>query len=269
MNWDKKFANNQANENISQKIATIKITHQADLIDKHFNQFLCPKMVNTAELRDQVFKIRHAVYCQELGFEPLTENGKEQDSFDQHSEFAMIRHKASNLFTSCVRVVTAAGAGQLLPIEKNCLNAIKNNEFHPHNFPRESIAEISRLAVKSDFRRRRTDEFKGAALAMIGKTSFSEAELRCFPFIAIGLYMSAAAIAINSDIKHAYVLMEPKLARSMKFIGIQFVQIGEPIEYHGLRAPYYINPQLFLKKLSPAFSHLYESIKLKLFTNHP
>jgi hypothetical protein len=47
----------------------------------------------------------------------------------------------------------------------------------------------------------------------------------------------------------------------MKFVGIKFVQIGEPIEYHGLRAPYYINPEIFLENLSSGFKSLFKEIQ--------
>lgn len=57
--------------------------------------------------------------------------------------------------------------------------------------------------------------------------------------------MASAIMCIDSGIKHVYVMMEPRLASSMKFVGIKFIQIGKPIEYHGLRAPYYINPEIF------------------------
>jgi len=76
-------------------------------------------------------------------------------------------------------------------------------------------------------------------------------------------------MAINSGIKHTYVMMEPRLARSMKFVGIRFIQIGEAIDYHGLRAPYYINPNIFLENLSPGFASLYQSIKTDITANLP
>ena len=138
----------------------MKIYDQINVIDKHFSQFLSPEMTNTRALRDKVFKIRHAVYCDELAFESVKENGKEQDEFDQQSSFALIRHKPKNAYASCVRVVTSDHDRLLLPIEKNCLNAIKSSQLHPNNFPRETIAEISRLAVKSDYRRRKNDKYK-------------------------------------------------------------------------------------------------------------
>ena len=61
-------------------------------------------------------------------------------------------------------------------------------------------------------------------------------------------------------VKHVYVMMEPRLARSMKFVGIHFIQLGEAIDYHGLRAPYYINSTIFMENLSPGFKCLYKEI---------
>ena len=109
------------------------------------------------------------------------------------------------------------------------------------------------------------DQFAGAATGAINTKTYSENELRCFPFIAIGLYFSAAALAMKQGIKHAYVMMEPRLARSMRFIGIKFEQIGPVIDYHGRRAPYYINQELLLKNLTPGFAvmlkHIQKSIQ--------
>ena len=71
-------------------------------------------------------------------------------------------------------------------------------------------------------------------------------------------------MAIDTGLKHVYVMMEPRLARSMKFIGITFQQLGAPVEYHGLRAPYYISPDIFMKNLSPGFRSLYQTIELDI-----
>ena len=69
-----------------------------------------------------------------------------------------------------------------------------------------------------------------------------------------------SALAIEEDIKHAYVMMEPRLARSMKFIGIKFEQIGPVVDYHGQRAPYYINQSLLRKSLRPGFAKMLTDI---------
>lgn len=260
MSWSKKLLNTPIIGDLTKKVISIKANNAAQNIAEHFTQFLQPQAALTPALQNEVFRIRHNVYCEELAFEDIKEEGLERDEFDPQSVFAMIKHKPSNNFTSCVRLVKSMSSKQLLPIEKYCIKSITNKELHPSNFKRTEICEISRLAVKADFRRRKADQFQGSAIGAIEETIYSETELRCFPFIAIGLYMAAANLAIEGGIRHAYVMMEPRLARSMKFVGIHFHQLGEVVEYHGLRAPYYINPQIFMKNLSPGFKSLYDSI---------
>jgi N-acyl amino acid synthase of PEP-CTERM/exosortase system len=261
MNWNKRLLNTPIIGDITKKIASMKVNHDAYNIAEHFTQFLEPQVAINDSLKEEAFKIRHNVYCEELAFEDVKEGGQEKDEFDEQSIFSLIKHKPSNIYTSCVRVVKITEEGQLLPIEKFCLDSITNEELHPKRFNRKEICEISRLAVKADFRRRKTDQFRGSGTGVIQETSYSEVELRCFPFIAIVLYMAAATMAIDTGIKHVYVMMEPRLARSMKFVGIKFQPLGEPIDYHGLRAPYYINPEIFLSNLSPGFKNLYKTIE--------
>ncbi|WP_085300399.1 PEP-CTERM/exosortase system-associated acyltransferase [Cognaticolwellia mytili] len=261
MSWSKKLLNAPVIGNVAKRLASMKVNHDAMNIAEHFTQFLQPEVAINDELRDEVFRIRHNVYCEELAFEQVKDEGKEQDEFDAQSIFSMIKHKPTETYTSCVRVVKSISDDELLPIEKYCMAAIQNKELHPSNFPRHEIAEISRLAVKADFRRRKADKFKGSAIGAISETSYSETELRCFPFIAIGLYMAAATMSIETGVKHVYVMMEPRLARSMKFVGINFIQLGDAIDYHGLRAPYYINPTIFMENLTPGFRCLYNAIE--------
>ena len=260
MNWNKRLLNIPVIGGITKKIISIKANNAAQNIANHFTQFLQPQVATTPELREEVFRIRHNVYCEELAFEKIKAEGIETDEFDAQSLFSMIKHKPSNVYAGCVRIVKSTCRDELLPIEKFCSASITNEKLHPKNFDRSEVGEISRLAVKADFRRRKADKFKGSATGAISEYIYSETELRCFPFIAIGLYMAAATLAIDTNTKHVYVMMEPRLARSMKFVGIHFHQLGAAIEYHGLRAPYYINPQIFMKNLSPGFRSLYDSI---------
>ena len=266
MNWNKKLLNTPVIGDITKKIVSMKVDHDAKNIAEHFTKFLEPQVALNEELRQEVFKIRHNVYCEELAFEEVKDEGMEQDEFDPQSIFCMIKHKPSNIYTSCVRLVKSSSKDELLPIEKFCIDSIQDKSLHPDNFEREEIGEISRLAVKADFRRRKSDQFKGSAVGAISESTYSETELRCFPFIAIGLYMSAATLGINTGVKHAYVMMEPRLARSMKFVGIKFHQLGDAIDYHGLRAPYYINPEIFMENLSPGFKSLYQRIEQDLIS---
>lgn len=261
MSWSKKIFNAPLIGNVTKKIASIKVSHDAQNISQHFIQFLQPEIAKTPHLIAEVHKIRHQVYCDELAFLPTSPDGLEKDEFDKHSIFSLIKHKPSDTYTSCVRVVTSSSPQELLPIEQFCKDSIQHDEFDPALFKREEICEISRLAVKREFRRRKSDKYSGSATGVISESIYSETELRCFPFIAIGLYMTSASMVAKSGIKHVYVMMEPKLARSMKFVGINFIQIGEPVDYHGLRAPYYINANIFFNDLTHGFKSLYQEIE--------
>ncbi|GGD75137.1 hypothetical protein GCM10011357_32660 [Lacimicrobium alkaliphilum] len=234
---------------------------EAGNISAHFAKYLRPRYAGTQELRETSFRMRHQVYCEELKFEPERASGMETDDFDPHSHHCVIEHKPSGNFAGTVRIVYSGSGNELLPIEKYCAEAISLAEHAPWDFPRGEICEISRLAVPDQFRRRQMDKFKGAATGVINEDSYSEAELRCFPFIAVGLYMAAASIALEQGINHCFVMMEPRLARSLRLVGIPFKQIGPVVDYHGERAPYYINRQVLLDSLPPGFKKLLKYVK--------
>ena len=234
---------------------------EANFISSHFSTFLEPVVAQSECLKAESYQIRHNVYCEELGFEPLRDDSQEKDEFDTFSTPCLIKHKGSGHYAGTVRLVKPKESHQQLPIEKYCLNSITHETLNPTNFERHQVCEISRLAVPKEFRKRVMDQYQGAATGVINQYTYSEDELRCFPFIAIGLYFSAAALVIHNDIKHTYVMMEPRLARSMRFIGIQFEQIGPVVDYHGKRAPFYINPTLLYQNLRPSFRIMLDDIQ--------
>lgn len=236
----------------------------ASTISKHFSQYLRPQIANSEELKQEVYRLRHQVYCAELKFESENADQIEKDSFDSHSVHCFVRHLATDRMAGTVRLITSSCAEELLPIEKFCSHAIQDTEFAPHLFPRQDICEISRLAVLADFRRRQIDNFNGAATGAINIDEYSTRELRCFPYIAICLYLAAASTAFRTNKKHAFVMMEPRLARSMTFVGICFKQLGEPVEYHGQRAAFYINKEMLFDNLSPGYKKLLKSIEKDL-----
>ena len=239
---------------------------EAKFISKHFSEYLEPVVGTNETLKESSYNIRHKVYCEELSFEEENDHQRESDEFDAYATPCLIRHKASQNLAGTVRLVRPTEPEQLLPIEKYCLDSITHKTLSPSNFDRKDVCEISRLAVPKEFRKRQMDRFSGAALGVINENTYSEDELRCFPFIAIGLYFSAAAMVIHYDIKHTYVMMEPRLARSMSFVGIQFEQVGPVVNYHGKRAPYYINPSLLYANLRPSFKVVLNEIQNTIST---
>ncbi|MDP5130116.1 MAG: PEP-CTERM/exosortase system-associated acyltransferase [Paraglaciecola sp.] len=242
------------------------VNKEVSSIATHFSTYLSPVIANSSDLKDQCYNIRHGVYCEELNFEPVNLAKIEKDDFDEHSLHCLIQHQPTERYAGTVRIVRPEKSNQLIPIQKYCLNSISPGKINPSDFKPYEVCEISRLAVPNEFRRRQTDKFKGASVGVINQQTYSENELRCFPFIAIGLYLSAASLVIENDIKHTFVMMEPRLARSMRFVGIQFEQIGPVVDYHGQRAPYYINPNLLMQNLTPGFKLMLKNIRKTL--NH-
>jgi N-acyl amino acid synthase of PEP-CTERM/exosortase system len=249
---------------VVRKIIGLLASNNANNISKHFSQFLQPHIANTEELKLQVFRLRHKVYCEELKFEDEKPNQLEQDDFDAHSIHCYVKHVSSGNMAGTVRLISSSCDDEQLPIEKYCLHSITDHDFSPRAFPRDKICEISRLAVLEQFRRREQDKFTGAATGAINVDTYSGTELRCFPYIALCLYFSAASTAFHAKKEHAFVMMEPRLARSLAFVGIKFHQIGPVIDYHGRRAPFYINKPMLFDGLSPGFKKLLFEIEKSL-----
>ncbi len=256
------------NNKLGKIISGYSKLREANYISSHFSAYLEAVVAHDEALKKEVFRIRHHVYCEELGFEPLRESGMESDEFDAYAKHCLINHTNSNSFAGTVRIVWPKKDGQQIPIERYCADSITNIDLHPSNFSRGEVCEVSRLAVPKEFRRRKMDEHEGAALGVINKQTYSDTELRCFPFIAVGLYFAAAALVLEERIKHTYVMMEPRLARSMSFVGIKFEQIGPVVDYHGKRAPYYINQELLEQKLSLGFKKMLTDIRKTISEKH-
>ena len=128
---------------------------------------------------------------------------------------------------------------------------------------RGKFGEISRLAVPKTFRRRKSD-----AGTLIGDTSIqaktSQGQRR-FPYIPLGLYLAAAAVGVELGLD-AFAIMEPRLARHLKRFGIVFQQAGEITEYHGKRAPFFIDHNELLRTLQQPVRGLFELILADIST---
>lgn len=74
----------------------------------------------------------------------------------------------------------------------------------------------------------------------------------------------ATSVCLHLNVKHAYVLMEPKLARRMKAFGIHFNPVGEAIEFNGKRMPYRLSPHVLLDDLAKPLKGFHRKIHSEL-----
>lgn len=218
---------------------------------------------NTPDLMAQVHKIRYDVFCEELGLEANCPKNVEADEFDGHSFHYLLQHRPSNRYAGTIRIVLPPHDQPELmtPIEKYCVDAVDTDIIDIKSLARGSFAEVSRLAIPAQFRKRAGEAGKPYSIDSTNSNEQSHSGRGNFPHIAIGLYLAAASLFTLKELKHIFVMVEPRLARSMRRIGLHFEQMGDVIDYHGQRAPFYITPELLNEHLSPEVNKLYDHIK--------
>ncbi len=241
-------------------VKQLTLLHQGEALAQRYQRYFQASIANNEHDLRSIFQLRHRVYCEEFQFEPSNTLQLERDQYDNYSHFCRVQHLNSGLDAGCLRLVNP-NSQQSLPLLDACSSAITNKKLHPDNFAKEDICEVSRVALDGAFRRRRVDQQYGARPSGVGLDHFSDKELRTFPYISMSLYLAASIMAEYSGIKHAYVMVEPKLARSLSLFGIKMTRIGPDIDYHGIRAAYHITIERFQSYLPLLYQPLFELIK--------
>ncbi|WP_083981753.1 PEP-CTERM/exosortase system-associated acyltransferase [Arsukibacterium ikkense] len=229
-----------------------------DLNLSDFSTFFQASQAITHQDKNQVYRLRHKVYCEELSFEPCRPSGLEQDSFDQRALHCSLAEAQSNEIAGTVRLIHCEQDPGPLPIEKYFAGRFTAPHLTPQCFPRQHVCEISRLAVAAKFRRRLKDSTAKDLPALSSATQpFNR-------YIAIGLYLMATAMCLEKGYYHGFVSIEPSLARILQRIGINFTPIGEVIEFNGKRAPYYLDGRQVIANLQPEYRQLMQSLRQQL-----
>jgi len=232
-------------------------------IADNFNQYFKIRFAHSKSLRQEAFKIRYGVYSAELGWEPSNSSQMETDEYDHCAFHCLLEHRRTNTFAGCIRLIIPPVSNQNLPLpfEKNCLQSARKEVLDPSTLKRGSFGEISRLAVLSDFRRREKEQQVPFVIKDIDpNTIYSEDERRNFPNIAMGLYLSGLALASICNHTGIFVMMEPRLNRRLQRFGLPFVQVGDEMDYHGMRAMYYLPENVFMAELNEEMLKLYRLI---------
>ena len=164
----------------------------------------------------------------------------------------------------CVRLVPADGEAEdaPLPFERYCPESLDHNFIQSLDLDRGTICEISRLAVDGAFRRR-----SGEALTRFGEVDAmdcSHQEQRTFSLIAVAGFLASTALTDLTHRTNVFAMMEPFLPRLLKRSGIVFQRAGRDINYHGIRAPYFIRTQSALDNMRPDLKELYLAIRGKI-----
>jgi len=187
---------------------------------------------STPELRDEVYRLRHRVYVDELGFERPSFDGRERDEFDEQSRHLLLRSVKTGVAAGCIRLVTVPADRPQLPLPFEKIFAAKGElrGIDPAS-PRGSIAEISRLTLAREFRRRRRVEARGD----VAHEGFGTPAHPSYPYVQLGLYLGAIALAKHLGLSRLFLLTEPRLLAHFRRMGFPVRKIGGPIEHRGIR----------------------------------
>ncbi len=234
-----------------------------------FINYFQPVIASNNALRLQAHRIRYDVYCAELALESGSPNNLEADEFDAYSLHYLLKHKASNQYVGTMRMVLPPPnrPDLLIPLEKYCLDAVDRSIMDIKKLSRGSFAEVSRLAVVRSFRRRAGDfcrikdgQEKTQCVSKNRSYSVKIDDRRQSPNIAVGLYLIAASLFVLKKLDYIFIMINPGLVKALNSTGLYFEQMGDAVDYHGMRAPFFITPENLNKFLKPEYRLLQDRI---------
>lgn len=197
--------------------------------------FSAPDMPPSSDplLMSRIYELRFQVYCLECGYLPPHDypEQREIDEHDSGSEHFCTFNQNKEL-VGYVRLVRA-DAQQKFPLHRHC--TINDDAYLP---PAAETAEISRLIVRQDYRRRCGDNLIGVTISE--KTHRAKRERRVTsPQILLNLWRQMYVHSQINGIRYWYAAMEPLVARSLaNLMNFGFNQIGPMTNYYGMVAPY-------------------------------
>jgi len=235
------------------------IDNSSTLIED-FTRYFRVELVTTKKQAREAYGVRYRVYCEEFKYEAtdVFPDQLEKDEFDEQSLHCLIIHKLTERAAGCVRLVPINENNEkgMLPFEKFCQKSLDTELIESFRLERSTECEISRLAVDGAFRRR-----PGEAATRFGEIESidcTKQEQRTFSLIAVSGFLAATAITALSQKTNVFAMMEPFLPRLLKRSGIIFERVGLDMDYHGIRAPYFIKTQSALDNMRPDLKALYD-----------
>ena len=234
-------------------------------IKSHYLKYFYTLKASTSELREQAYKIRYQVYFEEQKMISSQHVGDsfETDDWDADAIHSLLFYRSSNQPIGNIRLISLGNNGnKILPIEQHYNKAFNFSATHISHIRDGKTGEISRMAILSSFRRRAADQND---LFGIGKNN-KEMGIRRFPINYMPMCLTFAAInlMIEQRLDYGVALMESRLAKLICRYGVILKQVGQPIDFFGLRAPYLIFPEATQQHLVDDYRGLFDIIGQEL-----
>lgn len=236
------------------------------------------------DLKD-IYRLRYKIYCYEWGFEKPENHPDEivSDVFDSNAIHFAVKDDAKKI-VGAVSLILNSPEG--FPTETYCELNINRDEI-----PRNSIAEISRLVIHRDYRRRTEDKYiygPDEERRSIGSFNYSSnysnnrsyirraddkykhkgsrrpsesySERRKRHEVVINLYKAIYQESKRRNITHWYAVMTKGIVILLNKFGFIFEEIGDPVDYHGIRTPYMGNIEKIEQEIMQEHPDLYDEL---------
>jgi len=194
------------------------------------------------EIRAEVFSNKY-----NLSIETLEERGYLCNEEDKQSFIYLLQHIQTKQYVGTVRVffLNKDTPIKQIPMQKNA--NVQNIDHLTQDLP---IAEISRLALSNN---------------LIEHKEFSGLRLRSY--LSILLMVATRVNFFLYKYKNIFAIMELSLDTMLKRQGVRFKQIGEAVDYYGMRTPFAIKRENLLIDTTDSMGELTEFYLNKLYQN--
>ncbi|MGR9115216.1 MAG: PEP-CTERM/exosortase system-associated acyltransferase [Gammaproteobacteria bacterium] len=234
-------------------------------LQSHYRRYFYTLKASTSDLKETAYKIRYQVYFQEQKMISAEHVGEsfETDRWDSDAVHSILFHKPTNQPIGNVRVIPLENTSHnILPIEQHYKKSFDFSATQISQLRDGKIGEVSRMAILSSFRRRPMD--RDYSLVANQDKGFKAG--RRFPvnYMPMCLAFAAINLLMEQRLDYGVALMEPRLAKLLERFGVALKQVGQPIDYFGLRAPYLIFPEKTYQNLLDDYRGLFDIIRGEL-----
>ncbi len=212
------------------------------ILNSLYNQTFETVRADTKELREETFRLRYQVFCIENNFLNLKDysDKMERDEFDDHSKHILLRYRPTGEFIGSMRVILPHKdkLERTFPVQETDID-------HPLAKDTKAMSnhcEFSRLLILGSFRNKMQKNGKHQNVYAGKERKGNWLQRQFIPYAPVGLFRAACEIAAENGIENCFSIMEPRHLKAMHRLGINRIQnLGEPIEYHGIRQPFALN----------------------------
>jgi N-acyl-L-homoserine lactone synthetase len=250
---------------------------------------LTVKLVSDEKDLKDIYRLRYKIYCYEWGFEKPENHPDEivTDAYDNNALHFAVKDDSQKT-VGAISLILHSSEG--FPTEKYCELNFNRNEI-----PGDSIAEISRFVIHRDYRRRAEDKYiygPDEERRSIGSFNYSSnysnnlsyirraddkfkpksarrpsesySERRKRHEVVINLYKAIYQESKRRKITHWYAVMTKGIVILLNKFGFIFQEIGDPVDYHGIRTPYLGDMEKIDQKIMQEHPELYEELNRNL-----